>query len=57
MNNYEITKYKSGGVIRDRLTNKIVAEWTNWWHDKGIHPKTKEEINYIEKRLNIKIKL
>jgi hypothetical protein len=53
---YNITKYTSGGTIRRRLDDKIVASYTNFWtKDDSIHPETLKQINHIEEKLGIKI--
>ena len=53
---YEIIQYTVGGTIRNRLNNEIVTSYTNFWtKDNSIHPRTQEEIKYIEKKLDIKL--
>ena len=54
---YNITQYSGGGTIRNRLTDEIVCDYTNYWvsGEGNIHHITKKEIEHIEKSLNIKI--
>jgi hypothetical protein len=55
---YNITQYNSGGSVRDRLTNKIVASYTIYWtRDGSVHEETQKEIDYINKKLGIKIEI
>lgn len=51
---YEITQYTGGGSVRDRLTGRIVASYTNFrTKDGSTHPKTQEEIDHIKERLGL----
>ena len=52
---YEITQYTSGGTVRDRLTNKEIADYVNYWSPEGINKTTQEQLDFIEKKLGIKI--
>mgnify|MGYP003405958982 FL=1 len=55
---YEITQYSGGGTIRNRLTDEIVAEYTNYWtEDDTVHPTTQEELDHIKEKLGITITL
>ena len=53
---YDILQYTIGGSVRERLTRKIVAEYTNYWTSDGsVHEETQAQIDHIQKKLGIEI--
>lgn len=54
---YEIVQYTGGGTIRERITGKIIASYTDYWCKDGVHPETQEEVDFINKKLGLNIKV
>lgn len=50
---YEITQYTGGGSVRNRLSNEIVAEYTNYWNRDGVHPETQRQLDLINEKLGV----